>query len=264
VSSGRPTIAFALNPFSRLDPPSIPSRMRIEPGARYLSVGAGGRRDRPLLTLPAVPAGRYRVTPSGGGAGGWLMIGIAQDQFALVTAPLTSPPQPFEVEFPVDVRALVVNGDEEARRSIVRLIVEPLAVAPAAARPTNDFARRAVRYDGTSAFFMDEGSFPEPDAFWIRGGRTSSVVLDPDSGSVLRLLLRNAPVENRLRLRSAEWYQDLALAPGEERTVEVPLAAAGSAALVRFESSAGFRPSEMEPGSRDHRYLGVWVRVAVE
>ena len=34
-------------------------------------------------SCPAIPAGRYRLRVEGGGPGGWLMLGIGQDQFAL-------------------------------------------------------------------------------------------------------------------------------------------------------------------------------------
>jgi hypothetical protein len=42
---------------------------------------------------------------------------------------------------------------------------------------------------------------------------------------------------------------------GEERRVEVP-----EAGVLRIRSSAGFRPSEVNAGSRDTRLLGVFVR----
>jgi hypothetical protein len=29
---------------------------------------------------------------------------------------------------------------------------------------------------------------------------------------------------------------------------------------LRVETSAGFRPSEQDPGSRDQRFLGVWIK----
>ena len=45
------------------------------------------------------------------------MIGIGRDQFSLLSGPLATPPQPIVLDFPVDVRAIVVRGDEQARRS---------------------------------------------------------------------------------------------------------------------------------------------------
>ena len=51
----------------------------------------------------------------------------------------------------------------------------------------------------------------------------------------------------------------MTLAPGEERQVQVPLAPGQRAALVTATTHRGFRPSESTPGSRDERFLGVWV-----
>ena len=85
-----------------------------------------GQNDRPLYQVAAVPAGRYRLQPRGAATAGWLMIGIGRDQFSLISGPLTNPPQSIEFDFPVDVRAIVVRGDEQARRSVHGLTIEPI------------------------------------------------------------------------------------------------------------------------------------------
>jgi hypothetical protein len=251
-----------------LDPPARRTRddlarmLRIEPGVRYASLGAGARRDRPLLALPGVPAGHYRIHVQATAPGGWLLIGIAQDQFALRTEALSTQRSAIDIDFPVDVRALVVGADELARQRIVRLSVEPLATWPSAGVAAAGFARRAVRYDGASVFFMDDRSFPEPEAFWIGGARESTVVVDQDApAEAIRLELRNAPVANQVIVQSGTWREVLDLAPGEEREVTVPVDRARQATAISFASRAGFRPSEVEQGSRDDRFLGVWVRL---
>jgi hypothetical protein len=73
-------------------------------------------------------------------------------------------------------------------------------------------------------------------------------------------LLRNAPVDNRLTLEAGQWREELTLAPGEERRVQVPVAPGQHAALVTATTTSGFRPSEATPGSQDDRFLGVWVK----
>ena len=50
-------------------------------------------------------------------------------------------------------------------------------------------------------------------------------------------------------------------ATGEERRVQVPADHARGATLVRISTTAGFRPSAVDPGNRDSRYLGAWIRV---
>jgi hypothetical protein len=254
-------VAWQLNPVSPLTPTRVPSLLRIDPGTRFVTNGGAGRNDRPLLTLPAVPAGRYRVRARTSGQGGWLMIGIGQDQFALKTLPIAYPPAPIDIEFPVDVRALIVRGDDDARRVVRELVVEPVSVVPARDRLTPGFARQAVRYASSSVYFLDDRSFPEPEAFWAGGARSTSVVFDPDDDrSSIDLTVRNAPVANVVTIQTGAWREVLQLTPGEERQLRVPVDPQRGAALVMIDSTSGFRPSEIETSSRDNRFLGVWVK----
>ena len=68
-------------------------------------------------------------------------------------------------------------------------------------------------------------------------------------------------MENTLLVHAGAWRDELRLGPGEERRIDVPLEIARPATLIRFTTSAGFRPSEMDPNSRDTRFLGVSVKV---
>jgi hypothetical protein len=87
------------------------------------------------------------------------------------------------------------------------------------------------------------------------------VIVQPDAPRTsVTVVLRNAPVENRVSLAAGGWHDDLTLAPGEERRLQIPLDAARGATLVRITTSAGFRPSVVDPKSRDNRFLGVWVK----
>ena len=262
LGSERHALTLLLPGVHGLAPADVPPLLRIEPPPSTAPGGAGPN-DRPLFQVAAIPAGRYRLRPHGAGASGWLMVGIGRDQFSLWSAPLTAPPQAIDLTFPVDVRAFVVRGDEQARRSIRSVTIEPLSVVPASERAAAQAAQRAVRYGSATVFFLDERSFPEPEAFWIGGARRASFVVQPDApGSSGSLLVRNAPVENRVSIQSGKWREDMTLAPGEERRVQIPIDAARAAAFVTISTSAGFRPSALDPKSRDDRFLGVFVRIA--
>jgi hypothetical protein len=171
------------------------------------------------------------------------------------------------LEFPVDVRAIEVRGDDRSRASIAHIRLVPRSVIAGPRRVTHEVARRAVRYPSGVVYFFDDGAFPEPDAFWVRGGRATTVALDIEGrlaepgGRVSMLFLRNAPVENRVTVQAGEWREELAMKPGEERTVVVPLAAGKPATLVHLAAAAGFRPSEVSPGNLDRRFLGVWIQL---
>jgi hypothetical protein len=260
LGSERHVLVLALPSLHRLRVEQVPPLVRMEPRPSTAPGGAGPN-DRPLYQVAAVPAGRYRLVPRGPATSGWLMIGIGRDQFSLRSGPLMNPPQPIEVNFPVDVRAIVVRGDEQARRTVRALTIEPVSVLPATSRLAREFARRAVRYGHTSVYFLDDRSFPEPEAFWVGGQRNSTVALQPDSGDSVRLLMRNAPVENQVTLESGTWRDAMSLAAGEERAIQVPVDPSRGAVVVTVTTSAGFRPSAVDPKSRDDRFLGVYVRV---
>jgi hypothetical protein len=111
-------------------------------------------------------------------------------------------------------------------------------------------------------FFLDDRSFPEPAAFWVGGERTSTLVLQPDSPrAAVSILVRNGPVANHAILRDGTWSVDVPLAAGEEREVSVPFEPGRRARMLTITSTAGFRPSEADPKSRDTRFLGIWVKV---
>jgi hypothetical protein len=258
-------VALQLQPPRWVDSRTMISGLHIEPDSAAAGSagprGRTGRADQPLATLPWLPAGHYRVRPRARGTGGWLMLGIAQDQFSIWSGPI-APGQLVEIDLPVDVRALIVRGDEDARRVVESVAIEPVTLVSADQRLTDRVARRAVNYDLATAFFLDEACFPEPDAFWIGGARETTFVLQPSRARPsIPVQVRNAPVPNTLTVSSGRWRETFTLGPGEERHLEIPVVPGRQAALVTAASAAGFRPSESDPKSRDERFLGVWVRV---
>jgi hypothetical protein len=262
LGAERRMVAWSLPEYRRIAATDVPGMLHIEPQPSTAPGGAGPN-DRPLYQVASVPAGVYRLRPRSADTTGWLMVGIGRDQFSLRSGPLAALPEPLVLTFPVDVRGIVVRGDEQTRRAIRGLTIEPVSVVPAALRLSEDYARRAVQYGATTAFFLDERSFPEPEAFWIGGERRASVVLQPASPqATIALFLRNAPVANHVVIESGRWREELPLAPGEERQIRVPVAPRQNAALVTISASAGFRPSAVDPNSHDDRFLGVWIKVA--
>jgi hypothetical protein len=254
-------LALQLDRARRIEPQDAAASLRIEPPFSNVDGGAG-RSDRPLYVLPAIPAGEYRLSFPLRAATGWLMIGIGRDQFALRTQPIAADSQPMHLTFPVDIRALIVRGDEDARRSVRGFVLEPVRILRSRERLSAPYARRAVRYATATVFFTDDRSFPEPEAFWVGGARDSVVVLQPDQPRATEtLLLRNGAAENQVLIETGSWRDGARLGPGEERRIEVPLDQVRGATVLKLTTSAGFRPSAADPKSRDDRFLGVWVKV---
>jgi hypothetical protein len=236
-------------------PLELPGSMAIEPPAHDAS-----SRRREVAVLPGpLPAGTYALQLRSQDVPGRVTIGIGREHVPLAAITPSGAMSPVELSFPVDVRALVIVQDEgDATVSPVPLVVRPRRVLPAY-EAGDGFARQARRYVGVIAYFLDERSFPEPPGFWVGGSRESTVVVQPDEPRArVALRVRNGPVPNDVRLDSGQWHERLQLAPGEERRVLVPLDPRG-VARVRLQVSSGFRPSDHEPGSDDHRFLGVWV-----
>jgi hypothetical protein len=260
LSTKDDVVAVDLDRWQRVNREALAAALHISPPTSAAPGGAG-RNDRPMFALPGVPAGTYRLRPSVRAREGWIMVGIGRDQFAVVTRRLDEG-ETIDVHFPVDVRALLVRVDEDARRNIRSLSVEPLRILLPKERLTDDYARQAVRYGPATVYFLDRGSFPEPEAFWVGGAQTSQVVIAPDEPRATRTLhLRNGGAENILRISTGEWREEWHLAPGEERRVEIPVDHTRGATLFRFTTTTGFRPSEVNPNSRDTRYLGVWMKL---
>lgn len=218
-------------------------------------------RNRALAAFPGVPAGSYvlaaRRRPGGSGEG-WVMVGVGNDQFAIVTQPIGAYDAGVPIDVPVNVRGLFIRADEGARDQLDAIELRPQGL-PARGLSTG-IARRAVRYDSGVVFFMDDRAFPEPAGFWVGGARDSRVAIRPDRPRPIALALRNGATANVVTLESGRWREELTLQGREERRIDVPIDASRGAALLTIRSSAGFRPSEVDPGSRDTRFLGVFVR----
>ena len=262
VASQDRFVALQLDPLARIAPSNVPGRLRIEQ-VRRSARRPGGAETPPMFALPSLPAGQYRIHLNGVSPRGWAMIGIAReprDPFALRTLPL--PVEAVDLTFPLPVRALVVRGDEEAWRTIRGLVIEPLSIFRPMDRLADSVARRAARYGESTVYFLDDRSYPEPESFWVGGARSSTVVIQPGAPrGMVAIRIRNAPVENHVVLMSGIWRREIRMNPGEEQLIDVPVDAERGGAVLQVETSAGFRPAEQDPASRDQRFLGLWVRV---
>jgi hypothetical protein len=243
--------------------------MRREPATEVLAgvpLPSAVRRDaRPPQSLLFVgrdlPAGEYRVLAHGPAA----LSGTIEATIGRRVAPFLrtrldrAPPgaTPMLLDLPAGAQVLTITGDGPAARSIRDVSLRIQAFSPG--RPAT-FAHRVMRYGDVLVWFLDEGAFEEPEGWWVGGGASAAVVIDPRSMNAPRgLLVRNGGAKNRITLTAGRWSLALDLAPGEERPVDPPRLA--DRVPLRATSEAGFRPSEVDRTSRDDRFLGVWLQV---
>ena len=111
-------------------------------------------------------------------------------------------------------------------------------------------------------YFLDDRSFPEPEAFWVGGARELHDRHPAGRAAGAATLLRAERAGRQSRqVRVGRWRDEMSLGAGEERRVQVPIDPQRGAALLTITTSAGFRPSAVDPKSRDDRFLGVWIKV---
>ncbi len=104
---------------------------------------------------------------------------------------------------------------------------------------------------------LDDEAYLDPSGFWVKkSARAGFAVESPEpQSSPFFVRLANGGVENRVVVTTPIATERFPLLPWEEKALEV----GGEGAVRRFtvESEAGFRPSELDPSSRDDRALGV-------
>ncbi len=233
---------------------SVLEKLRLETPPRVRAGNEGS-----ALVLPGwFPAGAYRIEAD--------VVGpkpVPYDVRVLRSGPpileQTAAPGTrlgLTVTLPVDTPALVLRGP-----GLEAAFLAPIHVATRRERFAGARAESARNYSGTTVWFLDGNAFNEPDGLWIRGRSSSRIVLQPASGRTARVLLRNGPAPNEVRVSTAhgEWNQELSLRPDEEREIQVPVNPLRGATLLEVASQSGFRPSDVDRQSRDTRLLGVYL-----
>src|SRR5262249_44407571 len=157
------------------------------------------------------PAGFYAMhVERHGAADGWIMAGVGNDQYSIVTRPMTDADAGVTIQLPVDVSALSVRAEEAGRDQLDAIVLRPLSISQQTSSPVS--ARRAVRYGETNAFFLDDNVYPEPAGFWVVGGREANVAIAPDTPQPLMTLwLRNGPVANGVVVDCGSWRMEMSL-----------------------------------------------------
>ena len=225
-------------------------RMRIE-----VTVEPDDRSPATLAEFPLLPAGSYDVSLRGSLSGAGSVFARADDDpFFIARATPADFARGLAIDLPVAVRALTIRAATNA--GITALEMRP--VAPRAVRASDLVAHHAAKYGETRVFFLDDRTMPEADGFWVWGAREGLLVFE-SSGPSVNFVMRNGAAPNAVTIRAGDHEQTLTLAPGEERPVTIPASGAGAAFVTVVRTSAGFRPSDVDPQSQDRRYLGVFV-----
>jgi hypothetical protein len=165
------------------------------------------------------------------------------------------------IRLPVTVGSLVVLADGRAAAATIKLV--PRQIWEGSSHLTSDIARRVEPYGPAQVFFFggyDKRVFLEDRGFWVKGGEEVQLVVTRDDvREPLQMFVRNAAALNDVRVEMSGDVRRFTLQPREEVTLAVPIVDVRPGALIRIASTSGFVPSDVEPGSTDERFLGVWV-----
>jgi hypothetical protein len=265
-------VASRMTLLRQFDPSVRPVALLYSPGVkaigvadvlRYLDLRTDAHRPAPpagtLLALFDVPAGAYRLEPAGATPSGVVSIRIGRT--AQASRPWTLElGASRELRLPARVDALTIAGDDEALRSTGAITLRPETILGGADERRNVRARRAVRFEAGTVYALDDFTYLEETGLWVQGGVDAAVAVSAETpGETCRLLVRNGAVQNAVHLTAGKWATTLSLAPGTEQVVTVPVDVRRGGVVLDVHADRGFTPARTEPGSRDERYLGVWL-----
>jgi hypothetical protein len=223
---------------------------------------AASAPSQPLLVLARPPAATYEIEATLSGAGAARITATVDREFG----PQWSWDLPAEpgvwrhsLTLPLDVPVLAVNVGDDARRAVDSISIRALTVVTAPDRLTGDAPIHSTRLGPAVLFLRGGHAYTERGGTWIGGGDFGEFVIAPDTGAPMRVFVRNAPVRNQVTLESGEWRRTLTLEPREERMFDIPDRPDARGASLRVTTTAGVRPSDVDPASTDTRLLGCWI-----
>lgn len=123
-----------------------------------------------------------------------------------------------------------------------------------------------VRDPTVFLYYLDSATYyAEGTGLWTKGGERADIVIRTDRPVTRLGLTLRTTVPNHVRVSFAGQSFEVDLAAGEDFTLRLfpqqQLNVHDSYPyLLQIESSNGFVPAEVEPGSTDDRYLGVFIQ----
>lgn len=217
--------------------------------------------NEPLAALTYPLAATYELTATVTRPGGGRVAVILDREFGAAwswTLPDVQGEWRQTFTLPTPATGLLVDADSAARRAVDRLSLRAVQLLDNGGL-TDSRPVHSVRYGPAVVLLLDGHVYVEPTGSWVAGGSEATFAIAPDPGSGIRLFVRNFAIDNRVTLESGAWRQELALKPREERLIEVPVEPGRPGALLRVAAMTGARPSEVEPGNTDRRFLGAWI-----
>jgi hypothetical protein len=248
-------IALAYQPFRRVRLRDVPPLLGL---THTVDLSSGEQS-----VLLHVPPGTYEVSGTSTAQGdGFVRVVMESESAPLAEWRVASFGPTWSTRFtlPVGVRALRIDVDAAARRTIRDVSVRAVSILPRRQRLAgNPEAERVGRYGPAVVFLLGGTAWLEPPGAWVAPGAGADVAIMPDAATPIRLLVRNGPIQNVATLRSEVWHTEVVLQPDEERIIDVPMAADTPTTPLHVQAARGVRPADADPTSQDRRLLGLWI-----
>jgi hypothetical protein len=197
---------------------------------------------------------------------GEILVAEPRATFGSVSGTLSNPTT-FAVTIPVPTRRTQVRvPDLELARSIAEIRLVPKDVVPATLRDVRP-ARLIESLPGRPRAYLvytDGEAYPEMGTFWSRGTAATTVLVMPDDASRMALTLSTGPMAGSVTVSYSGRTQQVAMAGNQAQTITLDVPAGARLVPLTIQSAVMFRPSEVNPDSRDTRGLGCQVRIALE
>jgi hypothetical protein len=215
----------------------------------------------PVWSALDLPPGTYRLTghvetdePV------TMRIALGRPDATIATCGLggSSRPDACTFELPAGAHALFAEPEAAARARVgdVAMRVESLG-------PEIDCDLRAQRAFSTPAgslHVVAGRAWVERSGMWTAGTIPVTVVPSGPQGAATRLRLRQGAAPGLVTVSAGTWREERQLAAGEVWDVDIPARPhAGGVMRIEVRTDSAFRPSDVDPSSRDHRLLGVWI-----
>jgi hypothetical protein len=223
-------VPISVNTMRRIPATLIPSTLHIQPALQRDDEIRGWAA---LATLPYVPAGDYAVRPIVRDPMGGIAVSVSDDNLVVAQTSLSGAVHQMLVRLPVDVRSLVIRGDEEASLGLAGVVVQPMKILCASCRVESAVAERAVMYTAATVFFFDAAAEPGPTSFSIGCGQSSHIVVQSNGAAdAITLRIRDVGLVRRLSARAAGVDRTVNLESDVEQSIDIPIdARTGAVAL---------------------------------
>lgn len=187
---------------------------------------------------------------------------ILAREWGVFSNPLVVP-----VRLPATVEGVWLKTSSPSVARRIRLVeLEPLWIEPKATRlPSDRFVaiEQIGGLPGAYLLYLDRHAYPEGGRFWTVPGRSAEVWVAPAGARTVVLRFHLGPRSGTVDLTVREEHHSIALSAWQWREIRIPIQSDERFVPLRVFTVEGFRPVELDPASRDSRWLGCFVEVTL-